>query len=192
MTKKRPGPWWGMVIKNLDDENFGETLQPPFLSRPSLKITALSYSWTTWNGEDALGQDGCRWWQETLRQKMRLKGRVTPMRRSEATVKMSEHTPGPWGEAGIGLQHTTFTLDRAFGETEDGLKGELCNVDNWCREGGREVCLRGKGGNGQTLISFSILSRLTSHKSEQNRKRDFVSSTGQCWPSLIIASFIHN
>ena len=70
---------------------------------------------------------------------MRLKGRVTPMRRSEATVKMSEHTPGPWGEAGIGLQHTTFTLDRAFGETEDGLKGELCNVDNWCREGGRCV-----------------------------------------------------
>ena len=43
-----------MVIKNLDDENFGETLQPPFLSRPSLKITALSYSWTTWNGEEQM------------------------------------------------------------------------------------------------------------------------------------------
>ena len=28
-----------------------ETLQPPFLRRPSLKMTALSYSWTTWKYE---------------------------------------------------------------------------------------------------------------------------------------------
>ena len=31
----------------------------------------------------------------TLRQKMRLKGRVTPMRRREARVKMKVHNPGP-------------------------------------------------------------------------------------------------
>ena len=37
----------------------------------------------------------------TLRQKTRLKGRVTPQRMSEARVKMKVHNPGPWGDAEI-------------------------------------------------------------------------------------------
>ena len=35
----------------------------------------------------------------TLRQKTRLKGRVTPQRTSEASVRMKVHNPGPWGDA---------------------------------------------------------------------------------------------
>ena len=37
--------------------------------------------------------------ETTLRQNMRLKGRVTPQRIREARVKIKVHNPGPWGDA---------------------------------------------------------------------------------------------
>ena len=37
--------------------------------------------------------------EATLRQNMRLKGRVTPQRMREARVKIKVHNPGPWGDA---------------------------------------------------------------------------------------------
>ena len=60
ITKKTPGP-----------------LAPPANSLPSLKITALSYSWTT------------------LTTKKREKGRKRMMRKQEKRVRSLEHTPGP-------------------------------------------------------------------------------------------------
>ena len=64
MTKNTPGP-----------------LAPPVSSLPSLKMTALSYSWTT------------------LTVKRRLRGRVPRMMRTEAMVMRKEQTPGPSSQA---------------------------------------------------------------------------------------------
>ena len=60
MTKKTPGP-----------------LAPPVNSLPSLKMTALSYSWTT------------------LTTKKREKGRKRTIRKIEKHVSSLEHNPGP-------------------------------------------------------------------------------------------------
>ena len=64
MTKNRPGP-----------------LAPPALRRPSLKMTALSYSWTT------------------LTHMKRERGRVARNRRNETAVRKREQIPGPSGSA---------------------------------------------------------------------------------------------
>ena len=64
MTKKTPGPE-----------------APPVSSRPSLKMTALSYSWTT------------------LIVKRRERGRVPRMMRTLAMVRRNEQRPGPSSQA---------------------------------------------------------------------------------------------
>ena len=64
--KNRPGPF-----------------APPALSLPSLKMTALSYSWTT------------------LTHMKRERGRVARNRRNETAVRKREQIPGPSGSATI-------------------------------------------------------------------------------------------
>ena len=64
--KNRPGPF-----------------APPALSLPSLKMTALSYSWTT------------------LTHMKRERGRVARNRRNETAVRKREQIPGPSGSAAI-------------------------------------------------------------------------------------------
>ena len=64
MTKKTPGP-----------------RAPPVSSRPSLKMTALSYSWTTFTTN------------------MRLRGRVATINISENMVRARAQIPGPSSQA---------------------------------------------------------------------------------------------
>ena len=74
MTKKTPGP-----------------LAPPVKSLPSLKITALSYSWTT------------------LTTNSIERGSVMMMKNSERTVMASAHSPGPSSQAKQDLLYNLIT-----------------------------------------------------------------------------------
>jgi hypothetical protein len=72
---------------------------PPVSSRPSLKMTARSYSWA--HGHEAAGL-GERTWTTFITKKSEM-GREAAMRNREMTLSMCEHMPGPSSQAGEGM-----------------------------------------------------------------------------------------
>ena len=77
---------------------------PPESNRPSRKMTALSYSWTTWNVFQWDLNHCWLWLKFTLKQTQREKGRVTMTRPQDMAVRSHPHSPMPLSDSSAASQ----------------------------------------------------------------------------------------